>query len=229
MAEMDLDGWRVRIAGGYSDRANSITPFALGQREIHEKVIWCEQFYEARHLPVIFRITDLQPDRNIDSWLKDCGYKMSWTMETAVCDLATQTPTSPAHVRRTDRAGSDWIAAALAIDRQIEPYRVPFSHILGHMPAPKCFARIDVEGIAVSVGAATVAGDLMGVFLMRTRLDHRRRGHGRSVLSSLLAWGKSQGATTAWLQFGEGAEAAAGLYRATGFIPLYNYHYRRKA
>jgi hypothetical protein len=63
MGEMDFAGWRVRIARGYSDRANSVTPWEPGRLAAAEKMIWAEQFYGARHLPALVRITERYPDR----------------------------------------------------------------------------------------------------------------------------------------------------------------------
>jgi len=228
MGEMDLDGWRVRIAGGYSDRANSTTPLVSGLRPAADKVRWCETFYGTRHLPAMFRITELCPEPELDGWLQARGYKKSWVMETAVRELASP-PRPPGHVRLVDQADPDWRAAAMAVDPRLEPHRVPFSFILDHMPRPKVFARIDTAGVAVAVGAATAADDLMAVFLMRTRADHQRRGHGRAVLDALLAWGAARGARTAWLQFDRDRDAPLALYRRAGFAPLYAYHYRTKA
>ncbi|MDX2141785.1 MAG: GNAT family N-acetyltransferase [Rhodospirillaceae bacterium] len=232
MGEMDFDGWRVRISGGYSDRANSVTPLTPGRMPAAEKVKWAESFYGARHLPTLFRITDLYADTALDAWLHGRGYKMSWTMETAVRDLVSgahpmQALAAHASVMLEDAPTPAWIDAALAVDDKIAPHLAPFTFIVNHIPAPRAFARLLVRGNAVAVGAASAAGDLMGVFLMRTHAGHRRQGHGRAVLDTLLAWGHGQGARTAWLQFDRDRAAPKALYRGAGFKALYNYHYRR--
>jgi GNAT superfamily N-acetyltransferase len=225
MAEMDLDGWSVRLSSGYSDRANCVTPLRPGALHVAEKIKWCERFYNDRQLPVIIRISDLCAQPGLDTWLQERGYKMSWALETASCALTRASP--PPQVRLEDTPTDAWFDAALAVDSRLAPHLVPFSFIARHLPQPACFARVD-DGAPLAVGAATVKGDLMAVFLMRTRADQRRKGHGRAVLNALLAWGAAQGAGRAWLQFDRDNDAAKALYRAAGFAPVYNYHYRKQ-
>jgi GNAT superfamily N-acetyltransferase len=229
MGEMDWDGWRVRISGGYSDRANAVTPLSPGQVPMADKVAWAEAFYAARHLPTQFRITDLYPDPGLDAWLQARGYKPSWKMETAALDLSIVDPAHDPRVEIADAPGGGWIDAALAVDAKIAPHLGPFAFMVGHVPRPRAFARVVVDGAPAAIGAAAVGAGLMGVFLMRTRAEHQRRGLARAALGSLLAWGKGQGARTAWLQFDKDRAAPSGLYRGAGFKPLYEYHYRRRA
>jgi N-acetylglutamate synthase len=229
MAEMNLDGWHVRLAGGYSDRANSVTPLSLGTQAVADKLSWCERFYNDRRLPVIFRISDLCPEPDFDAQLHKRGYKMSWMLETASCDLTANRPTKTDHVLLEDRPSSVWLDAALAVDSRIAMNFTPFAFITDHLPKPACFARIEVAGRPVAVGAATCAGDLMAIFLMRTKAEARRRGHARAVLDALMTWGAAARAKTAWLQFDRDAEPLQKLYRGAGFTPVYNYHYRKQS
>jgi ribosomal protein S18 acetylase RimI-like enzyme len=226
MAEMDLDGWRVRISSGYSDRANCVTPMNPGALHVAEKIKWCERFYNDRQLPVIVRISEMCGQPGLDAWLQERGYRMSWAMETASCALAQVAP--PADVVLESTASEGWLDAALAVDGRITPHLTPFTFILRHMPKPSCYARIGDGAAALAVGAATVKDDLMAVFVMRTHEKQRRKGHGRAVLDALMNWGAGQGAARAWLQFDRDNDAAKALYRAAGFAPVYNYHYRKQ-
>jgi N-acetylglutamate synthase len=227
MAQMAFDGWCVRLAQGYSDRANSVTPLACGDLTRPDKLRWCERFYNDRQLPVIFRISDLCPEPDFDAWLESQRYRMSWMMETAAAPLQNA-PTAPGHVQLLPSADDAWVDAALAADSKIALHLAPFRFIVDHMPQPKVFARIDDKGTPVAVGAATLGGDLMAVFLMRTKAEARRQGHGRAILNALMAWGASRGATTVWLQFDQDGEAQTQLYRSAGFQPVYHYHYRKQ-
>lgn len=66
----------------------------------------------------------------------------------------------------------------------------------------------------------------LGAFAMAVRPEARRRGHGRTVLRALAAWGGDHGAATAYLQVLESNTAARGLYAAAGLAPAHRYHYR---
>jgi N-acetylglutamate synthase len=192
-----------------------------------DKLRWCERFYNDRQLPVIFRISDLCPEPEFDAWLESQRYRMSWVMETAAAPLQNAL-SAPNRVQLQPTADDAWVDAALATDSKIALHLAPFRFIVDHMPQPKIFARIDVNQAPVAVGVATLRDDLMAVFLMRTKAEARRQGHARAILNALMAWGVSQGAKTAWLQFDQDGEAQTQLYRSAGFQPVYHYHYRKQ-
>src|SRR5215218_6901394 len=57
------DGWLLRFANGYSRRANSVNPLYPSMLDVNEKISCCEQIYEGRGLPIVFKLTDAaQPD-----------------------------------------------------------------------------------------------------------------------------------------------------------------------
>lgn len=228
MAEMTLDGWSVRLSGGYSDRANCVTPRNPGTQPVLDKVMWAERFYNDRRLPTLFRISDLCPETSLDEWLNMHGYKMSWALETATCDLTKRAPVPQQEVQLYPSPTHEWIEAAISIDSRIAATRAPFTFITQHMPKPSCFAQITVDHQPAAIGAATVHNDLMGIFLMRTHQTLRRQGYARRILNALLLWGADRGAHIAWLQFDRDHETATGLYRGAGFQPLYHYHYRKQ-
>ena len=63
------DGWVMRFAGGYTKRANSITPVYQGSLPIEEKINYCESMYTPRGLPTVFRITPQADPTNLDAAL----------------------------------------------------------------------------------------------------------------------------------------------------------------
>jgi hypothetical protein len=56
------DGWVLRFAEGYTERANSVTPLYLGTENLTEnlteKIKRCETVYRSWNLRSIFRLTD---------------------------------------------------------------------------------------------------------------------------------------------------------------------------
>jgi ribosomal protein S18 acetylase RimI-like enzyme len=66
----------------------------------------------------------------------------------------------------------------------------------------------------------------LGLFDIVVDERARRRGHGRNLVGSLLAWGKAHGADTAYLQVIANNTPARKLYEQFGFVEQYNYWYR---
>jgi GNAT superfamily N-acetyltransferase len=66
---------------------------------------------------------------------------------------------------------------------------------------------------------------LLGVFQIATAPSMRRQGLGRKIVTSLMAWGRKQGAMRAYLQVVATNLSARTLYQGIGFKPLYPYTY----
>jgi ribosomal protein S18 acetylase RimI-like enzyme len=69
-------------------------------------------------------------------------------------------------------------------------------------------------------------GQFVGLFDIVTDADFRRQGFGKQLMLSLLAWGKRNGAHTAYLQVMLNNEPALRLYSGFGFKEIYPYWYR---
>jgi ribosomal protein S18 acetylase RimI-like enzyme len=78
----------------------------------------------------------------------------------------------------------------------------------------------------VACGLGVLQGHLLGLFDIVTRESDRRRGYGRAVTESLLAWGEREGAAYAYLQVMLSNEPARRLYEQSGFSEQYRYWYR---
>jgi len=55
------DGWVLRLADGYTKRANSVNPILSSTLDVHEKISTCEQLYSDRGLPAVFKIDGEHP------------------------------------------------------------------------------------------------------------------------------------------------------------------------
>ena len=84
------------------------------------------------------------------------------------------------------------------------------------------FARVGDEAI----GRGVALDGWLGITSMATVPGARRRGLGRAIVSSLLAWGHAQGCTRAFLQVEAGNDPARRLYERFGFRERYAYRYR---
>jgi ribosomal protein S18 acetylase RimI-like enzyme len=81
-------------------------------------------------------------------------------------------------------------------------------------------------GSIVACGLGVLQGEYLGLFDIVTRDSERRKGYGREVTESLLAWGQSQDASYAYLQVMLSNTAAQALYGQLGFGERYQYWYR---
>jgi ribosomal protein S18 acetylase RimI-like enzyme len=70
---------------------------------------------------------------------------------------------------------------------------------------------------------------MVGLFDIVTLPSARRRGVGRRLVTSMLAWARDEGATDGYLQVVATNAPAIALYRQLGFDEAYRYHYRQAA
>ena len=86
----------------------------------------------------------------------------------------------------------------------------------------RCLAVVP-DGLAE--GRAVLDGDWLGIHDLRVATTHRRRGLAREVMATLLDWGASQGALTAWLHVETDNVAAMTFYDALGLAPHHTVRY----
>ena len=68
------DEWRLRFAGGYTNRANSVNIIAPSTIPLEEKIRHCEEIYAKQKQPTVFRISPLSLE--LDELLEQAGYQL---------------------------------------------------------------------------------------------------------------------------------------------------------
>jgi GNAT superfamily N-acetyltransferase len=87
-------------------------------------------------------------------------------------------------------------------------------------------AALTASGEVVSCGVGVLEMGLSGLFDIVTAPEHRNKGYGSQLISSMLAWALENGATHAYLGVVEGNAPARRLYAKFGYEEAYRYWYR---
>jgi GNAT superfamily N-acetyltransferase len=119
-----------------------------------------------------------------------------------------------------------WHDGVAACHDLSEAHRGTRDRMLASLRVPSGFAVLREEDAPVAYGLAVAERGMVGLFDIVTVPGRRRHGYGRRVVAALLAWGRTQGATTAYLQVTTVNHPALALYAALGFREAYRYHYR---
>ena len=221
-----FDGWILRFADGYTKRANSVNPIYPSKLDLEAKVSACERIYCDRGLRPIFRLTSFAAPQGLDAALDARGYQ--------VID-----PTRVLCLALRDR---HWAVAACPdlVDEELDDWMSVFWAISGHDPASRSTHRRMLNSIVgarrliilrdggepVACGLGVLEDEFLGLYDIVVSSQHRRRGHGTSLLRGLIKWASDRGAESAYLQVMESNEAARCLYAGLGFRGLYRYWYR---
>jgi GNAT superfamily N-acetyltransferase len=222
------DGWEYCATTGHSGRVNSIWPIAWSEHVPLEDAIATAASWCAWHkINATFKLTDgLTFPRELPQALSKLGYAPRG--ETLILTSpVSRGPAPRASVSLYDTAHEQfWGPLGQNASADDTAERVDIVRRIG---APHVFALNYVEGAPASSALAVLTGDLVGVYLMRTAPQARRKGYARQVLRALLHWASTHEARRAYLQVEEANKAALNLYASEGFTIAGRYRYWSKA
>ena len=221
--EAVIDGWRVRLSGGGSKRANSVQTLRWSGADAEAAIDQAEGLYRADCQPAIFQVVDISRPDDLDARLERRGYQVvdrTLLMTRRVAGGGV----SSGVAMRFDSPPSSWFDVYLSTvtpDR-----RATAPAIVAGLPDPKCFFVADFDMTASAVGLGVAEGRYAGVECMATLAEARRSGGARRVMRELEDWAAEQGAKTLWLQVVEANTPARRLYESLGFEAQGMYWYR---
>jgi len=224
---MLYDGWVLRFADGYTKRANSVHPLYSSSLDVEEKVQACEEIYRSKGLDIVFKMMASAQPENLDQVLVAKGYKADSHTSVQIFELdgVDKTPVQTALLTEDLH---EWLPAYCKLSH-IDGRREPTLKQLLHNVVPVlCLASVRHQGQVVACGMGVLQGRHMGLFDIVTDANFRGRGFGKQLVLNLLAWGKCNGAQTAYLQVMLNNEPALRLYSGLGFKEIYTYWYRIK-
>jgi GNAT superfamily N-acetyltransferase len=220
----DRAGWRLRFAGGYTKRANSINALGPDAQTDLSTLQSLEAAYRERNQAAVWRLSPLAPPA-IDGILSARGYRTLERSLLQVCPLHAGFAAAP-EVRIHAEPTPAWIEAFCAHSPVRPEHRDIMRRMLAAIAAPAAFAFVEAEGRPLAMAIGAVQGDHMGLFDVLVMPPARRRGLARKVTESLYAWAWGHGARFAYLQVVATNQAAMPLYAAQGFRTAYAYEYR---
>jgi GNAT superfamily N-acetyltransferase len=223
LQQMLYDGWVLRFSKGYTKRANSANALCPSAIETQEKVAFCEAQYRARELKPIFRITPFAP-ADLDSILEARGYERIDTTLVLHLDLSQSAPMTSEQVRETSL--DDWLPIYCRLKSSSLEEHQTHREILEAIPNKCHYASLAISGEAVSCALGVLEDEFFGLFDVVTAPEHRKKGHGTQLISSMLGWARENGAHHAYLGVVELNSPARRLYDKLGFQEVYRYWYR---
>ena len=223
---IDYDGWKLHFAEGYTRRANSVNPFYGSLLDLDDKLAYCEDAFALRGLPVVYKLTDTVYPEDLDAELAVRGYSKGTTVSVQTADLQWQSSRIDDKARYTEMFDEAWLEDFCRLNVVDSRHLPPMRRLLQRIPLKKCFMHIKDERETVAVGLGVTDSTHLALFDIVTSPHHRQRGWGWTLVKSLLAWGKSHGATTGTLQVLPDNMSALRLYARFGFTESYRYWYR---
>ncbi len=223
-------GWAIRLAHGYSGRSNSASALTLGARVTPTLLSEIEKIYQEAALTPQFRLSPLA-SADTANLLTGHGYRLKDEAMTMTARLDHQdTASPPAALRIAASPSAAWLDGVVALND--DPSKRNPSHleaIVGRLQVPAAFATISHQGEEAGFGLSAIHDGWVEVGSVILAPKVRGKGLGRALVTGVLAWGRENGATQAFLQVDVKNHVAINLYRSLGFEPVYTYTVMRKA
>lgn len=221
------DGWILRFANGYTNRANSVNPLYHETLPVEEKLGFCEDIYSSEGLPTVYKITPRSAGV-LDGILDTRGYEKVTPTNIMIKKLPTHALSESGAVI-TDKINTKWQDSYFRLNGVKDDFIIKTGKAIQDRIINKTIcASIEERDVIAACGLCVVERGYAGLFDITVGSDFRRRGLGFDICSSLLAEASRSGAKFAYLQVVVSNEPAVALYRKLGFEFYYQYWYRVK-
>lgn len=221
------DGLVVRLADGYTKRANSANALYraadASEDALLARIGRASEMLTRHGLPPVFRLSPLA-DPRLDRLLEAQGFARF--DETVVMVAPHTSGAADARVEVRPGVADDWIAAYAGAVRLSRRQTATLTRMMGLIAPRHATARVTAGGAIVGFGLGVADRGHIGAFEILIAPSARRQGLARAIMQALLAWGASVGATRAYLQVVATNAPAIALYQALGYRERYRYHYR---
>ena len=221
-----VGGWLVRMADGYTKRANSANFLRPHAMPADEAIARCSHLYSSQGLRPTFRLVERRETAAVERQLADTGWAQlepSLVMHTPLDRAFPATGTVPSVTMLPLDA---WLDEHARMAGQDAATAARHRRLLSQLALAAFPAIVREGGEIVACGLAVADGALLGFFDIVTAAAHRGRGHARRLMNGQASAARAAGATQAWLQVVAANAPAVGLYRKLGFETSHRYSYR---
>lgn len=225
---MVYDGWLIRLANGYTKRANSVNPIYHSNDDLENKIQYCENIFKTQNLTPVYKMAPEVNPENLDAVLEFKGYAAIDYTSVQILELSVARQPSIHTVKLDERLNDTWLNQFCRLSNHNEPDRATMKRVLSLIIPKTCFISLYEHETVVACGLGVLERGYLGIFDIVTDLHYRNRGFGEQLMLNLLKWGKENGAKYSYLQVMLNNVHALRLYSKLGFQEIYRYWYRVK-
>lgn len=220
------DGWLLRFANGYSNRANSVNMIYPSFIDLETKINECERRYLRQHLASVFKIIEEEHSK-IDSILQQRGYEIATPTDLEILDLTAADFKNYNHVA-FEAPDEVWIDSWATFEKFSDTTRKNAVDVIKNIQNKSLYISLIQDGDCVACSSSVLENGYAIIGNVVVDEKHRGKGYGRMLCETLLSCLKKEGVHTAYLQVVQTNTPAVKLYAGLGFKKLYSYWYRVK-
>ncbi len=222
-----FDGWVLRFADGYTNRANSVNPLYPSEIAVEDKINYCEEIYSSQGLATVFKLTPISV-KSLDKTLETKGYEKVTPTNMMIRPLVSQDVFDTKTVV-TDKVTEVWQENYFRLNGISDELKITTAKTIQKNILNKtlCASIIENETV-IACGLCVIEREYAGLYDIVVDVNYRGKGFGYDICHSLLCTAAKIGAKIAYLQVVADNAPAVGLYNKLGFTYCYQYWYRVK-
>jgi ribosomal protein S18 acetylase RimI-like enzyme len=225
---MLYDGWIIRMANGYTKRANSINPIYNPTTKLDEKIEYGEKLYGKYNLPTVFKIIECEEYKLIDKKLETLNYELVDLTSVQVCkEIRILENNFPGIIIDTE-FNTKWINGFIECGNIKKEHQETIKTMLKNITGDKIVIYKESEGNIAGCGYGVIENNFVGIFDIIVNETERGKGYGKEIVKTILSEAGKQGIGESYLQVVDTNIIAKNLYKKLGYKEEYKYWYRKK-
>ena len=226
---MVFDGWILRMANGYTKRANSIIPLYTFDNDIHGKIKYSEGIFRKNNLPVIFKIIGCNEHNEIDQTLEKMGYEHIDLTSVQICNKIINAENGYNGIFIDKEFSNEWINCFYDCNEIIDlNIQGTIKAILDNIKNDLITVYKKENNKFIGCGYGAIEKGYIGLFDIIVKNEFRGNGYGTKIVQTILSKANEQGIEKAYLSVVDNNVVAKKLYKKLGFNEIYKYWYRKK-
>ena len=224
-----LNGWIIRLADGYLQRANSVIPIYSFDKDLDDKISYCENIYRNNNLPTIFKIIECEEHKNIDKKLEELRYEKVDLTSVQICNNIMEKKINLDQIVIENEFTENW-KNCFNFCHKINNKKIIEikNNILKNIKHKIISVNKLVNGTFIGCGYGIIDKGFVGLYDIVVNEEFRGKGYGKEIVEAILTKAKDMGIKKAYLAVVDNNEIAKELYSKMGFKEIYKYWYRNK-
>ena len=223
-----LDGWIIRMADGFSKRANSVNMIHSFDNDLENKINYCENIFRKHGLPIIYKIVECDEHKIIDYKLETLFYEKIDVISVQISNDFTNY-SIPKNIIIENDFSENW-KKCLFECKKINDERIikTKENMVKNIKHDKiCVHKMNGKH-TVGCGYGVIEKEYIGLFDINVKNEERGKGYGKEIVGAILSKAKDTGINKAHLFVENGNIVAKKLYEQFGFKELYKSWFRIK-
>jgi ribosomal protein S18 acetylase RimI-like enzyme len=222
------DGWILRMANGYTKRANSINLLYKSTINLEEKIEYCRNLYLQNNLPAIYKLVECDEHKIIDNKLEILNYEKLDITSVQICTDFEIFDNNSNEIIINANFTNEWINGFIECNNIKSEYIETLKTMLKNTTGKKIVIAKRIDGEIIGCGYGVIENGYIGIFDIVVKGNRRGNGYGKEIVQTILSEAGKAGIKKSYLQVVNNNITAKNLYGKLGYKEKYKYWYRKK-